>query len=56
MLYNVAPSQFVCSNGAPSGTSSLSTAYMNCGGPGSVWFPDLRRGQAVLSVGVLVKF
>lgn len=53
---NGVPTQFVCSNGAPSGTNDLGTAYTNCGGAGSVWFPDLRRGQAVLSVGVLVKF
>jgi hypothetical protein len=51
------PAQFVCSTGAPSGTSNLATAYVNCGGgPSSVWFPDLRRGQATLSAGVLVKF
>ena len=50
------PTQFACSNGAPSGTNDLATAYTNCGGPGSVWFPDLRRGQATISAGVLVKF
>ena len=53
---NGVPTQFVCNTGAPSGTTDLPTAYANCGGPGSVWFPDLRRGQAVVSVGVLVKF
>jgi len=53
---NGVPTQFVCSTGAPSGTNDLPTAYANCGGPGSVWFPDLRKGQAVVSVGVLVKF
>src|ERR1700693_5497117 len=26
------------------------------GGPGSVWFPDLRRSEAKLSFGVMVKF
>jgi len=50
------PTQFVCSTGAPSGTNDLTTAYTNCGGPGSVWFPDLRRGQATISAGVMVKF
>jgi hypothetical protein len=49
-----APSQFVCASGGSAGTSDLTTALTNCGG--NVWFPDLRRGQAVLSVGVLVKF
>jgi hypothetical protein len=53
---NGVPTQFVCNTGAPSGANDLTTAYANCGGPGSVWFPDLRRGQAVVSVGVLVKF
>jgi hypothetical protein len=53
---NGVPAQYVCSTGAPSGATDLTTAYTNCGGPGSVWFPDLRRSQAVLSVGVLVKF
>jgi len=53
---NGSPGQYVCSSGAASGTSDLATAYGNCGGPGSVWFPDLRHGQAALSVGVLVKF
>jgi hypothetical protein len=53
---NSLPSQYVCSNGASAGTADLTTAYANCGGRGSVWFPDLRHGQASLSVGVLVKF
>jgi hypothetical protein len=51
-----APNQYVCAAGGSAGTSDLATAYANCGGPGSVWFPDLRRGQATLSVGVMVKF
>jgi hypothetical protein len=50
------PAQYVCSAGGSAGTSDLATAYTNCGGPGSVWFPDLRRGQASLSAGVMVKF
>jgi hypothetical protein len=53
---NGVPSQFACMSGAPSGTNDLNTAIANCGGPGTVWFPDLRHGQAALSVGVLVKF
>jgi hypothetical protein len=52
-----APNQYVCSSGASAGTSDLTTAYQNCGGGmNSVWFPDLRRGQAVVSAGVMVKF
>jgi hypothetical protein len=50
------PSQYVCSAGGSAGTSDLATAYANCGGPNSVWFPDLRKGQATLSAGVMVKF
>src|SRR5579872_3664261 len=50
------PGQYVCAAGGSAGTSNLSQAYSNCGGPGSVWFPDLRKGQATISAGVLVKF
>jgi hypothetical protein len=50
------PSQYVCSSGSSAGTNDLTTAYTNCGGAGSVWFPDLRKGQATVSVGVMVKF
>ena len=50
------PNQFACSNGSPSGTNDLATALSNCGGPGSVWYPDLRHGQATLSAGFMVKF
>jgi hypothetical protein len=50
------PSQYVCAAGGSAGTSNLATAYANCGGAGSVWFPDLRRGQATISAGVMVKF
>ena len=32
------------------------TATANCGGAGSVWFPDLRRSEVKVSVGVMVKF
>ena len=53
---NGVPGQFACMSGAPSGTNDLPTALANCGGPGSVWFPDLRHGQASLSAGVMVKF
>jgi hypothetical protein len=51
------PANYVCSSGASSGTNSLAGAEAACGGGlSSVWFPDLRRSQVVLSVGVLVKF
>jgi hypothetical protein len=53
---NGVPTQFACITGAPSGTSDLNAAFAACGGPGTVWFPDLRRGQATVSAGVMVKF
>jgi hypothetical protein len=53
---NGSPAQYVCSSGAASGTNDLTSAYAACGGSGSVWFPDLRRGQATISAGVMVKF
>jgi hypothetical protein len=50
------PNQYACSNGSPSGTNDLATALSSCGGPGSVWFPDLRQSQTTLSAGFMVKF
>ncbi len=51
------PSQYVCAGGGSAGTNMLSAAEAACGGGiSSVWFPDLRRSEAKLSVGVLVKF
>jgi hypothetical protein len=50
------PTQYVCMSGASSGATDLPTATAACGGPGSVWFPDLRHGQFTISAGVLVKF
>jgi hypothetical protein len=53
---NGAPGQYACMSGAPSGASDLPTATANCGGAGSVWFPDLRRSEVKTSIGVMVKF
>jgi hypothetical protein len=53
---NGAPGQYACMSGAPSGASDLPTATTNCAGSGGVWFPDLRRSEAKLSIGVMVKF
>jgi len=51
------PSQYVCAGGGSAGTSSLSAAEVACGGGlSSVWFPDLRRSETKLSIGVMVKF
>jgi len=53
---NGAPQYYTCMSGASSGTATLSAAQTACGGPGSVWFPDLRRSEAKVSIGVMVKF
>ncbi|HTS67405.1 MAG TPA: outer membrane beta-barrel protein, partial [Terriglobia bacterium] len=53
---NGAPGQYACMSGAPSGATDLPTATMNCASAGGVWFPDLRRSEAKLSFGVMVKF
>jgi hypothetical protein len=52
-----APASYVCAAGGSAGTADLATAQVNCGGgASSVWFPDLRKTQTVLSMGILVKF
>jgi len=53
---NGAPQYYACNSGATAGTNDLAAAYLACGGPGTVWFPDLRHSQAVLGAGVMVKF
>jgi hypothetical protein len=51
------PADYACSTGADSGSGVLAQAELNCGGGiRSVWFPDLREGQATVSAGVMVKF
>ena len=53
---NGSPADYVCMSGASSGQTSLSAAEAVCGGGiNSVWFPDLRRGQALLSLSLMVK-
>ena len=49
------PAQYVCGAGGSAGTGDLATAQANCGSAG-VWFPDLRRSETKVSLGVLVKF
>ncbi len=53
---NGAPGQFACMNGAPSGATDLPTAKTNCSSLGGVWFPDLRRSETKVSIGLMVKF
>ena len=52
---NGAPGQVVCGNGSASGTSDFGQAATNCGSAG-IWYPDMRRSEAKLSFGVMVKF
>jgi hypothetical protein len=53
---NGSPADFVCATGASSGQTSLGAAEVACGGGyNSVWFPDLREGQALLSFAIMVK-
>jgi hypothetical protein len=52
---NGAPADYTCNSGASAGTSDLGAAQAACGSAG-VWYPDLRKRQATLSAGVLVKF
>jgi hypothetical protein len=52
---NGAPGQFACQSGAPSGATDLATATTNCAPQGGVWFPDLRHGQALISLSIMVK-
>jgi Putative beta-barrel porin-2, OmpL-like. bbp2/Carboxypeptidase regulatory-like domain len=52
---NGSPADYTCNSGATAGTSILQQAQAVCG-TGGVWYPDLRKRQATLSAGVLVKF
>lgn len=54
---NGAPQYYTCMSGASAGTADLGAAEAACGGGrSSVWFPDLRRSETKLSLGVMVKF
>jgi hypothetical protein len=50
------PQYYTCTSGATAGTADLATAQAACGGAGNVWFPDLRRSEAKISLGLMVKF
>jgi hypothetical protein len=50
------PQNYTCMTGATAGTADLTAAQVACGNLGGVWFPDLRRSEAKLSFGVMVKF
>jgi hypothetical protein len=50
------PTEYACSNGAPSGQTALSAAETACGGPSKVWFPNLVKSEFVVDFDILVKF
>jgi len=53
---NGSPADYVCMSGLSSGATDLASAEAACGGGrSSVWFPDLREGQALLNFAILVK-
>lgn len=53
---NGSPANYVCQSGASAGTNDPQQAASVCAGAGGVWYPDLRKQETKLSVGVLVKF
>ena len=53
---NGSPADFVCKSGASSGVTDLPTAQSVCGGANNVWFPDLRKSQAIVIFSIMVKF
>ncbi len=60
---NGSPSQYACSSGAPSGYTygtPLSVINVACGGSPtsttSIWWPDLRTNQTVVTGAVMVRF
>ena len=54
---NGLPQYYTCASGASAMTNNLGAAETACGGGlNSVWFPDLRKTENKISVGVMVKF
>ncbi len=53
---NGSPQYFTCNSGATAGTADATAAVNACSNQGGVWYPDLRKREAKLSVGLLVKF
>jgi hypothetical protein len=50
------PQYYTCNSGASAMTNDPNAAATACSGAGGVWFPDLRRSETKVSVGVMVKF
>ncbi|HTA45322.1 MAG TPA: TonB-dependent receptor [Bryobacteraceae bacterium] len=53
---NGLPQYYTCMTGASAMTADPTAAATACSGAGGVWYPDLRRSETKLSVGVMVKF
>jgi hypothetical protein len=53
---NLYPQFYTCQSGVTAGTADLNAATVVCGASGGVWFPDLRRSEAKIYTGILVKF
>ena len=53
---NLYPQYYTCQSGVTAGTAGLNAATVVCGPSGGVWFPDLRRSEAKIYTGVMVKF
>jgi len=53
---NGLPQYYTCNSGASASTNDPTAAVSACSAQGGVWSPDLRRGQATFSLGVMVKF
>jgi hypothetical protein len=47
------PSQYVCMDGTPAGTSLVGGG---CSADGGVWHPDLRRDEVLFDIDLMVKF
>jgi hypothetical protein len=58
------PAAYVCESGAAAYNSinntdltlSQAQAFCSSNSNGGLWFPDLRKSQAVVSLGIMVKF
>jgi hypothetical protein len=47
------PTQYVCMDGTPAGTS---LTQGSCSGNGGVWYPDLRKDEVLFDIDLMVKF
>jgi hypothetical protein len=53
---NLYPQYDTRQSGVTAGTANLNAATVVFGASGGVWFPDLRRSEAKIYTGILVKF